>query len=164
MKKATKLLVSIVSFAVLIGCSSTPKEFAQNRYTLSDANVCRTNAEAQKRGDYQFAAEVQVELDRRRVSYDQCQSEMTKQGAGAAVAILGAVLLVAAASRSGSGGGGGQYTSPATDYDWAWDEFYNQSYQLVWACRGKQTGQFAMQDKCAYKPQNDFTWPSKSAL
>ena len=89
---------------------------------------------------------------------------MTKQSAGAAVAILGAVLLVAAASRSGSsGGGGGQYNSDATDYDWAWDEFYNQSYQLVWACRGKQTGQFAMQDKCAYKPQNDFTWPAKTA-
>ena len=161
MKNVRKVCVVIVACIAVAGCSSNPKEFAEKRYSLSNANVCRTQSEAYKSGNYQFASEVQSELNRRGLNAAKCESEMTSQSAGAAVAILGAVLLVAAASKGG--GGGGQYNSPVTDYDWAWDQFYNQSYQLVWVCRGKQTGEFATQDKCAYKPQNDFTWPSKSA-
>lgn len=51
------------------------------------------------------------------------------------------------------------YTSQ--DYDWAWDEFYNEYRQLVWACRGKQTGQFAPEEKCMFKMRIDNTWPEK---
>ena len=72
------------------------------------------------------------------------------------VAVAGAVAIAA----NGGGGGGSNYA--AQDYDWAWDEFYNQHYQLVWACRGKQTGQFADLEKCAYKYKSDITWPAKS--
>jgi hypothetical protein len=75
--------------------------------------------------------------------------------------ILGAVATVGlAASGGGSGGGYGNSYTPV-DYDWAWDQFYNQYGQLTWACRGKQTGQFAYNSSCAYKTVNDLTWPSK---
>nr|WP_143028912.1 hypothetical protein [Massilia sp. PDC64] len=47
------------------------------------------------------------------------------------------------------------------DFDWEWDQFYNSSYQLVWACRGVQSGQFADASRCAYKPQTDLRWPEK---
>lgn len=73
------------------------------------------------------------------------------------VAVAGAVAVAA-----NGGGGGGASSYAAQDYDWAWDEFYNQHYQLVWACRGKQTGQFADLEKCAYKYKSDITWPAKS--
>ena len=42
---------------------------------------------------------------------------------------------------------------PKHDIDWAWD--------LVWHCRGIQTGQFAEFTKCAGKSKNDDHWPSK---
>lgn len=50
--------------------------------------------------------------------------------------------------------------TPIADFDWAWDQFYHQG-QLVWVCRGAQSGQFAQVERCAYKPQNDYRWPGK---
>lgn len=48
------------------------------------------------------------------------------------------------------------------DHEWAWDQFYAQNYQLVWACRGIQTGQFAEESRCAYKTKFDSRWPGWS--
>ena len=79
------------------------------------------------------------------------------------LAVVGAVAAAAAVSKGG-GGGGSNYSQAAAsteDYDWAWDQFYNEYRQLVWACRGIQSGQFALQERCQYKPVNDFTWPQK---
>ena len=47
------------------------------------------------------------------------------------------------------------------DTNWDWDQFYNKSNLLVWACRGVQTGQFAPLNKCSYKNKNDQRWPNK---
>lgn len=73
--------------------------------------------------------------------------------------ILGAAAAVAAV-RAGGGAAAGAGAG-ASDYDWAWDEFRNQYGQLVWACRGKQTGEFAVSERCRFKPVNDYTWPGK---
>jgi hypothetical protein len=75
--------------------------------------------------------------------------------------ILGVAATAALAASGGGGGYGGNSYYEQTDYDWAWDQYYNQYRQLVWSCRGMQTGQFAYLSKCQYKTQNDFTWPSK---
>ncbi len=157
----SRRLVSLLVVFSLFACSSTPQQFAEKRYSLSEANLCRTYKEAQEKGDYSFSRDVKTEIDRRNITPQQCESAMTKQSVGAALAVVGAALVVGAAARSRGGGGGApsnQYAA-TTDYDWAWDQFHNQYYQLVWACRGRQTGQFAPNEKCAYKPQNDFTWP-----
>lgn len=74
------------------------------------------------------------------------------------LSVLAAVAVVAVAR---GGGGGGYPSGAAEDSDWAWDQFNNEYRQLVWACRGKQTGQFAESSRCQYKPVNDYTWPSK---
>lgn len=71
-----------------------------------------------------------------------------------------AVAGAAAIARNGGGSGGSGYAPQ--DYDWAWDEFYNENYQLVWACRGKQTGQFSDFDRCSGKLKIDNEWPGKS--
>ena len=57
----------------------------------------------------------------------------------------------------------GYYPQPVqqVDNEWYWDEFYNQSYQLVWACRGAQTGEFAEVWRCNGRPQSDWKWPQK---
>lgn len=53
-----------------------------------------------------------------------------------------------------------QYQQQAVDYDWDWDEFYYNG-NLIWACRGINTGRFAEQWRCASKVQTDFRWPAK---
>lgn len=86
------------------------------------------------------------------------QREARSDAATAALLGLGAQLLQSSGPRALA-----PTPSPNRyqyDIDWAWDEFYNNG-QLVWACRGKQTGEFANDYACAGKPKNDFTWPQK---
>ena len=85
--------------------------------------------------------------------YDSTDSSNNEFSLGKTLLTFATAALVVSAARSG---GGGTY-----DYDWSWDQFYNKNYQLVWACRGKQTGQFADLENCTNKPKNDFTWPNK---
>lgn len=50
---------------------------------------------------------------------------------------------------------------PVVDTDWAWDRFtHPNTYQQIWACRGKSTGQFADEFRCLSKPKHDLTWPN----
>ena len=55
------------------------------------------------------------------------------------------------------------YLANFRDRDWDWDKFFDQYGNLVWMCRGVQTGQFANDDKCGGKHQTDLRWPRKSA-
>ena len=64
--------------------------------------------------------------------------------------VLGAAAVIAGA-RSKSGGGG--YSAP----DYAWDY---QPGNGQWVCRNKANGQYANQENCRNKPQNDNTWPN----
>ena len=105
------------------------------------------------------------------------QSESTKGPSFAKILIGGLALLAGVAlvrqvhkngagirsSGVGFGYGGSALAAPTEDYSWAWDEFYGENYNLVWVCRGKQTGQFANTEKCSGLPMSDFTWPSKQA-
>ena len=52
-------------------------------------------------------------------------------------------------------------SSSNRDYDWDWDQFYDQYYNLVWRCRGIQTGQFADSSNCYYDYKDDDRWPGK---
>ena len=90
--------------------------------------------------------------------YDSTDSSNNEFSLGKTLLTFATAALVVSAARSGGGGGG---SGSVYDYDWAWDQFYNKNYQLVWACRGKQTGQFAEIANCANKTQNDSTWPAK---
>ena len=44
------------------------------------------------------------------------------------------------------------------DVGWAWDSFYDEYKNARWMCRGRSTGQFADDVKCAGKTQLDDTW------
>jgi hypothetical protein len=82
-------------------------------------------------------------------------------GVAGAVALVG--LAVFAAKRGAFSGDRSSSSSEAVDSEWAWDEYRNRSGNLVWACRGVQTGEFAPEIKCAAKIQIDTQWPGKSA-
>lgn len=70
-----------------------------------------------------------------------------------------AVLAAGAAAYSSGYNSVNSYAAPSADYDWAWDLQRGAYNNLVWVCRGRQTGQYADQSRCAYKYQGDNTWP-----
>jgi hypothetical protein len=160
-----KKFLCLLCCVALMACTATPQQFATDRYSMSDGRLCRSLRDAEERSDYSFATKIRDETERRGLDDQKCDSAIKKQNIGAGIAILGAALIVSAASKGGGGGGGsGSYPNGGgADYDWAWDQFYGHTGGLEWRCRGMQTGQFAENAKCVYKPMNDLTWPSKVA-
>lgn len=164
-----RIFSAVVAAAFLAGCAVTPEQFARERYNLRDDEVCRARLKVISTGNTSFRTQLNDELSRRQIDPLDCpqivQNASNKAAGAAALAILGAALV--AVAKSGGGGGYSPYTpyTPyvVTDFDWAWDQFYNEHSQLVWACRGKQTGQFAVLERCNFKSKDDSTWPSKRA-
>lgn len=161
-----KLISATVALTLVSGCAVSSSEFYRQRLTMSNAQLCRTFASSEDKVFQEqsvdneiFANDVRVEINRRNLSHMECKQIVSGQnlaiGAGA---LLGAALIAVARRNGGGGGGGG----PAKyDTEWDWDEFYNGYHQLVWACRGVQTGQFADEYHCAGKLQTDNRWPGK---
>lgn len=161
-RRPAKFVAYTVVLAMISGCAVTPERFEKSKFSMSDTEVCKAVAAAEKSGDSNYIFATGQEQTRREVTDEGCAmliSADKKKTAIAGAAILGA-LVILAASR---GGGGGAPQAQANDYDWDWDQFYNQYRQLVWACRGVQTGQFADNSRCQYKLQIDSHWPSKEA-
>lgn len=163
--KIKRFTASLVVSSLITGCAVSPQQFAEKRQSLRPDELCRTREAAERKNNFSFLSEIDQELTRRGISPNECSDIVKKSNsnaAGAAVVILGA-LAIAAAAKSGGYGGNSYQPNTNTDYDWAWDQFYNSQYNLVWACRGIQTGQFAELYRCNYKAKNDNTWPSKRA-
>ncbi|WP_431103934.1 hypothetical protein [Roseateles noduli] len=171
---SARCIVAFVSMAlVLSGCAMSPAKFEQKRLRFSDPQVCEASADARKTGDEDFIGTVTAELDRRQLGEARCEALAADKRKKIALGVIAAltVVAVAAVASSRNGGGGGatyaqpNYTRPSvqpyamTDYSWEWDQFFNERRQLVWACRGEQTGQFAESARCAGKIQLDLRWP-----
>ena len=89
--------------------------------------------------------------------------------------MIGAVAYIASdiASESSESSSGNEsevrsfFNSIDNAYvDYHWDEFYNDNFELIWRCRtdgGPNSGQFALDSKCALKAKIDTRWPDKSA-
>lgn len=87
------------------------------------------------------------------------QAAEAQRQQNAAAGLAGLALLGAAAAGGSRGLGALGQGMQGTDYDWAWDQFRNDYGQLVWGCRGVQTGQFADLSRCSAKPRADYMWP-----
>lgn len=161
-----RALAALLSIAVAMsGCAMSPQQYYAKREAWTDHEVCQTFILASKaQANYEFIADLRSDAAARGQDHDSCVKMVddgNRKAALAFVAVLG-VIAIAAVARNGGGGGGG-YNGSASDSSWEWDEFYNAQYQLVWACRGVQTGQFSEQYHCQGKSQSDWKWPSKSA-
>jgi hypothetical protein len=157
----------VVGAAMLSGCMTT-EFFRTNAVTLSDTDVCTARDEGRSRPQQELYWMAGREMDRRGMTDARCdvllaQKKQQLQNGLAIVAAGLAVVAVANASRRPGGGGAGYEPVQMQDYQWAWDQFYNDQFQLVWACRGVQTGQFAELYRCNGLLQIDNKWPSKSA-
>lgn len=163
--KTTANRLTAGMMAVMVaGCAITPERFESNKYSLDDVDVCRALETSGKAGDLAFVRSVADEYARRNLDPQRCSTLIETQNRNRVAAVAAVLLVGAAVAAARSGGGGSPQPASyapagAVDYDWEWDQFYNSSYQLVWACRGVQTGQFAPEQRCAYKIKSDWKWP-----
>lgn len=144
---------SIVCVALLLsGCATSKAKFYASPDRVGNWSLCRTLGDAMSAGDRDYANDLANEAGVRGLSIEDCKTRNMIVNVGVvSVVVLG---VVAAALAGGNGGNGA-----GTDTSWAWDQFQSTSGGLMWACRGKQTGRFADQWRCAGLPMGDFTWP-----
>lgn len=154
-----------ISLALLSGCAAVTshKDFSERRASLNDTEVCKTliysHEQSLSDSGFAFYKSALDEATTRGYDLQSCKEKIKKQNIVAATVAIASVLAIAASSRSNSGG---YAPAPATqDYEWDWDQYYNEYRQLVWACRGVQSGQFSPLEKCQFKFKTDYRWPSK---
>lgn len=145
------VIATVCAGLVLSGCAANRGDFYSSPSSIGGWSLCRTWVEAASSGDKQYADDIANEAAARGLTFGDCQTRNTIVEVGAVtVVVLG---IVAAAMAGGGGGGSGG------DSSWAWDQFRATDGNMMWACRGRQTGRFADQWRCNGLPMNDFTWP-----
>ncbi|MDN7136386.1 hypothetical protein [Pseudidiomarina terrestris] len=184
MAKIKRRVTFFTSTLVLIGCTTSPKQFVESQNDLSNLDVCRNFLADQEKFNgfaskdltpneraYFFALSNQ--MSKRQLNVLSCEtlvSQANTENWKTALIILGAAAAASAAYYEGQADAyrdADQYDySPyrpieTTSYGYAWDAFYNEHYQLVWACRDKSNGQFAYEYNCYGQSKVDTTWPSK---
>lgn len=149
-----RLRATIVTAALIAGCATDKASFYNSPSAVGDWSLCRTWSDASNAGDMPFVSDVAHEATARGMTSEGCRAKNLVVEVGAVtVVVLGVVAAVLAAGSGGGGSGG------AIDSTWAWDQFRAQDGSMLWACRGRQTGQFADQWRCSGLPMNDWTWP-----
>jgi hypothetical protein len=161
MRDTTTVTASLLIGVLLTGCAASPAKFYADSASLSDTTLCRTLKAATSANDAAFTTDVRRAAQARNLTDYSCQALVNRQNAAIAAGAVIGVALVAAARNGGGGTSVGANSNSGYDYEWDWDQFFNQNRQLIWACRGVQTGQFAYAHQCAGKPQSDWRWPQK---
>jgi hypothetical protein len=149
-----------LSVSLVTGCAASQDAFYSDRSGISDVTLCRTQEAAQNGQDAKFKGDLRREIVRRGLSSTKCQAVIKDADNGIALGIFAVIVLGALAGAAANGGGGGYVPTTTQDVDWDWDQFYNEG-QLVWMCRGIQTGQFAESSNCAADYKSDARWPDK---
>jgi hypothetical protein len=171
------MLFGLLVCSLLSGCM-TMAYFESNATTVSETDVCKARQDGRDSGNRRLFDLADQERQRRGMTDARCFALLAErqQQINMHLRALAAGLAIGAASQSPANGGVGFAPAPVPatpwpqpvplkvyDYQWAWDQFYNDQFQLVWACRGVQTGQFAELYRCNGLLQIDNKWPSKSA-
>lgn len=155
MKTSALLLCIAVSLG---GCTTNSSNTHKDPTGESTLNLCRILSTNR---DQAYRTEIARLLVRRGASAEKCNRLVAADNALATgIAIGGAAAAAGAVAANNGYGGGGYYPEV---YGVAWDQFYNENYQLIWRCRDRATGRFVYDYNCSSKPMNDFTWPGWSA-
>lgn len=151
-------MVSAGACVALASCAITPQQFHANRESYSAEQLCniwRTH-------DDEIAAAAEREAHRRGMDVERCRAilaESDKRNQAAAAGALLALVLIGAAAKGGGGAAPAAVAPVHVDTEWAWDQFFNEHNELVWGCRGVQTGQFHPLVRCQYLVKIDSRWP-----
>lgn len=139
-------------------------------YVIQDRDICARVFTAIQRGDMDDFRSANLLAEQRGLNPESCARIVTEhqeqQRRSSDGILTGLALLAAASGRPAAPAPMAPLppvrpiqVGPQLDYEWAWDQFYNQTRAIVWQCRGVQTGQFAYEEKCANKPKLDIRWP-----
>jgi hypothetical protein len=140
----------------LTACAITPEQFYANRTSYTDEQVCSM----WRHYDGPVEQGAIAEAARRGISVDRCTAILAAAEQRNANVAAGLMLILALGAASQ-----GAATAPmpmmpvASDTEWAWDQYRNDAGNLVWACRGVQTGQFWPEVRCQFLPKLDIRWP-----
>lgn len=151
---STALALSVV--LGVSGCETSNTGANVDPTSQSTTTLCRaltTNS------DQAYRQRVASLLVRRGATAEKCQRLIAADNSMAAgIAIAGVAVAAGAAAKNGGG-----YYVPPRSYGVAWDQFYNEYYQLIWRCRDRSTGRFVYDSYCYGEPMVDYTWPGWSA-
>lgn len=153
-----KLIALFACTALLAGCSTTQSKFYEDPTAPQDTFLCRAYLETE---DAKYQADVAKELSRRGLTEQECRDKV----AGHTAALVGIALLGTALAAGAAASSGGGYSAPTYygRYGYAWDQFYDANYRLIWRCRNKANGQFIPDHYCASYLKSDHTWPGYAA-
>lgn len=154
--------ITIITFAIFLsGCAVQSSHlFDQRKSTLSDGEVCRSYLHGLEHDDFGLMRNAQIEAINRGFDVSSCKNKVQNENVKI-IAVAALTTAVAIAAKNSGKGNAPATPSQPIDFEWDWDQFYNEDRQLVWACRGVQTGQFSTLDKCTFKTKTDYRWPEK---
>ena len=123
-----------------------------NPSKVGNISLCRTYL---KTDNAEFKKDISRELSKRGLQKSNCASLVNKQNTQIVVGAVVAAAAIYCAVECGNTGAGTYHN--AAD----WDQFYDEKFQLVWACRDITSGRFANSNNCAGLPKTDVRWPSR---
>ena len=162
-----KLKFLILALAIS-GCTTSPSSFIKNAAKLDDTDVCQNflkdfNKLYRKKSsgtitalESQYLTKLEYQYDSRSLTRPRCErlvAENNKRILAGVAAVTAAVAVANYASKNSGGGYAPQ--------GYAWDQFYDNSYNLIWRCRNKSNGQFAADSFCSGQYKVDSTWTGK---
>lgn len=152
------VLRSALVAASVSACSTTNSGYVPpNPADQSTLQLCRV-AKTHSNEAYRRVA-INI-LIKRGATVEKCERLVASDNAIATgIAIGGAAAAAGVAAHNN--GGGGYRPQP---YGVAWDQFYNENYQLIWRCRDRTNGQFVDDYYCSSMAMVDSTWPGWSAI
>jgi hypothetical protein len=80
-----------LSAIILSGCANTKNQFYENKYALRDATICRAYFSELGKADYRYLGNLRDEIDRRRISPDDCRVIIDNANAASTDALVGAL-------------------------------------------------------------------------
>ena len=161
-----KFVIFIISISLVVsGCASTQYGFMTNTSNLDDLDVCQNYVKdfekIQQRHENDDESEriylntLLLEVNKRGLSPSYCANIVSERDSEVVdgVVAVGALLVFIALAVAAGGGGSSQ--------GYAWDQFYDEHYNLIWRCRDKSNGEFAYDSHCSGLTKSDSTWPKK---
>ena len=155
-----KIAPTAVCVALLAaGCTSTTSTYSmKDPHDESTLKLCRVWSSTT---DQSYRNRVAQILVKRGASVEKCQRLISSDDSTATTIAIATAAAAGGIAAANSGYGGGGYYSGG--YGVAWDQFYNQNYQLIWRCRDKASGRFVNDYQCGGEAMVDTTWPGWSA-
>lgn len=135
---------------LLVGCTTNQAPLDENFAEKDTLTLCRMVFQAT---DPARREKIATLIIRRGGTAERCQTLLANDKA-----IWTGIAVAGVAAAAGAAASNGGYYAPSS-YGVAWDQFYNQYYQLIWRCRDRATGRFVEDYYCAGKPMVDSTWP-----